>query len=116
MTRDDIFVSTQWLAERLEAPDIVVLDGSFYLPAQGRDANAEYAERRIPGAVRFDIDVVKDPASELPHMLPRPDAFAAQVGAMGLATACASSSMTGSACSRRRACAGPSRPSARRTS
>lgn len=84
MARNDIFVSTQWLAERLDAPDIVVLDGSFYLPAQGRDANAEYAERRIPGAVRFDLDVVKDPASPLPHMLPRPDAFAAQVGAMGI--------------------------------
>ncbi|WP_186417413.1 3-mercaptopyruvate sulfurtransferase [Bosea sp. CS1GBMeth4] len=84
MTRPDIFVSTQWLAERLDAPDIVVLDGSFYLPAQGRDANAEYAQQRIPGAVRFDIDVIKDEGSNLPHMLPRPDAFAAAVGAMGI--------------------------------
>lgn len=84
MASNDIFVSTQWLAERLDAPDIVVLDGSFYLPAQKRDADAEYAERRIPGAVRFDVDVVKDTSSPLPHMLPRPDAFAAQVGAMGI--------------------------------
>lgn len=84
MTRSDIFVSTQWLAERLDAPDIVVLDGSFYLPAQGRDANAEYAQQRIPGAVRFDIDVIKDESSSLPHMLPRPEAFAAAVGAMGI--------------------------------
>lgn len=84
MTHSDIFVSTQWLAERLDAPDIVVLDGSFYLPAQGRDANAEYAQQRIPGAVRFDIDVIKDESSSLPHMLPRPEAFAAAVGAMGI--------------------------------
>lgn len=80
----DIFVSTQWLAERLDAPDIVVVEGSYYLPAQNRDANAEYAQQRIPGAVRFDIDVVKDKGSNLPHMLPRPDVFAAAVGAMGI--------------------------------
>lgn len=84
MARNDIFVSTQWLAERLDAPDIVVVEGSYYLPAQNRDANAEYAQQRIPGAVRFDIDVVKDKGSSLPHMLPRPDAFAAAVGAMGI--------------------------------
>ena len=84
MARNDIFVSTQWLAERLDAPDIVVVEGSYYLPAQKRDANAEYAQQRIPGAVRFDIDVVKDKDSSLPHMLPRPDAFAAAVGAMGI--------------------------------
>lgn len=84
MARNDIFVSTQWLAERLEAPDIVVVDGSYYLPAQKRDANAEYLQQRIPGAVRFDIDAIKDASSDLPHMLPRPDVFAAAVGAMGI--------------------------------
>lgn len=84
MASNDVFVSTQWLAERLDAPDIVVVDGSWYLPAQARDPAAEYAERRIPGAVRFDLDAVKDTASPLPHMLPRPDAFAAAVGAMGI--------------------------------
>lgn len=84
MASNDVFVSTEWLAERLNAPDIVVVDGSWYLPAHARDPAAEYAERRIPGAVRFDIDTVKDVKSDLPHMLPRPDAFAAAVGAMGI--------------------------------
>jgi thiosulfate/3-mercaptopyruvate sulfurtransferase len=84
MAYDDVFVSTDWLAARLDAPDIVVVDGSWYLPAQNRDAAAEYAARRIPGAVRFDIDAVKDTVSDLPHMLPGPGAFAAAVGAMGI--------------------------------
>ncbi|TCR62249.1 3-mercaptopyruvate sulfurtransferase [Bosea sp. BK604] len=84
MARDDVFVSTDWLAERLDAPDVVVVDGSWYLPVHGRDPHAEYAERRIPGALRFDIDTVKDTSSDLPHMLPRPEAFAATVGAMGI--------------------------------
>ena len=84
MHRDNVFVSTQWLADHLNAPDVVVVDGSWYLPAHGRDPHAEYAERRIPGALRFDIDAVKDVDSSLPHMLPRPEAFAAAVGAMGI--------------------------------
>lgn len=84
MTKDNVFVSTQWLAERLDAPDVVVVDGSWYLPVHARDPHADYAARRIPGALRFDIDTVKDTTSDLPHMLPRPEVFAATVGAMGI--------------------------------
>lgn len=84
MAREDVFVSTEWLAERLDAPDIVVVDGSWYLPAQGRDGAAEYAARRIPGAVHFDLDAIKDTRSPLPHMLPPPNEFAAAVGALGI--------------------------------
>lgn len=77
-------VTPEWLASRLGDPGIVVLDGSYYLPAQGRDADADYAAARIPGAIRFDIDRVKDPNSPLPHMLPDPDLFAAAAGRMGI--------------------------------
>lgn len=78
------FVSVEWLNERLAAPDIVVVDGSWYLPTMNRDPEAEYRAGHIPGAVRFDIDTVKDPTNPLPHMLPQPDVFGAQVGAMGI--------------------------------
>lgn len=84
MAREDVFVSTEWLAERLNAPDIVVVDASWYLPAQKRDGAAEYAQRRIPGAVHFDIDKIKDSRSSLPHMLPSAPEFAAAVGALGI--------------------------------
>jgi thiosulfate/3-mercaptopyruvate sulfurtransferase len=78
------FVSTAWLQERLNDPDLVVVDGSWYLPTQNRDPQAEYLAGHIPGAVRFDIDTVKDTASPLPHMLPSPEVFAKAVGAMGI--------------------------------
>ncbi|MCC5641322.1 3-mercaptopyruvate sulfurtransferase [Nostoc sp. CHAB 5844] len=84
MAHDTVFVSTDWLSERLDAPDIVVVDGSWYLPAHGKDPHAEYAARRIPGAVRFDIDAVNVEGASLPHMLPRPEAFAAAVSAIGI--------------------------------
>ncbi|HEX8666494.1 MAG TPA: 3-mercaptopyruvate sulfurtransferase [Beijerinckiaceae bacterium] len=78
------FVSTAWLAERLDAPDVVVVDGSWYLPAMNRDPEAEYLAGHIPGAVRFDIDTVKDTVSPLPHMLPRPEAFASAMRSLGI--------------------------------
>jgi thiosulfate/3-mercaptopyruvate sulfurtransferase len=78
------FVSTAWLQEHLDDPNLVVVDGSWYLPTQNRDPQAEYLAGHIPGAVRFDIDTVKDTASSLPHMLPSSEDFAKTVGAMGI--------------------------------
>jgi thiosulfate/3-mercaptopyruvate sulfurtransferase len=78
------FVSTAWLQERLNDPNLVVVDGSWYLPTQNRDPQAEYLAGHIPGAVRFDIDTVKDASSSLPHMLPSSEEFAKAAGAMGI--------------------------------
>lgn len=84
MNEPSPIISTQWLADRLGQPDVKVVDGSWYLKAAGRDAAAEYTAGHIPGAVRFDIDVIKDTSSHLPHMLADPLEFAATVGAMGI--------------------------------
>ena len=80
-------VSTDWLAQRLGTPEIVVVDGSYYLPAMGRDAAAEYLAGHIPGAVRFDIDAIADHSNPLPHMLPDADQFGRDVGGLGIADA-----------------------------
>lgn len=81
---DPIFVSTAWVADHLGANDVIVIDGSWYLPAMNRDAQAEFRAGHIPGAVHFDIDAIKDTASQLPHMLPKPDDFARMAGALGI--------------------------------
>jgi thiosulfate/3-mercaptopyruvate sulfurtransferase len=78
-------VSTEWLAQRLGAPETAIVDGSFYLPALKRDAGAEYLAEHIPGAVRFDIDAIADHSNPLPHMLPDAGQFARDVGALGIA-------------------------------
>lgn len=78
------FVSTEWLEAHLNAPDIVIVDGSWYLPAMNRDADAEYAEAHIPGAIRFDIDKIADTSSSLPHMLPSAEAFASAMRKLGI--------------------------------
>jgi thiosulfate/3-mercaptopyruvate sulfurtransferase len=77
-------VTTDWLAQRLGDPDVVAVDGSFYLPGQNRDAAAEYLASHIPGAVRFDIDAISDHSNPLPHMLPSAAQFARDVSALGI--------------------------------
>lgn len=78
------FVSTDWLATRLADPNIVIIDGSWYLPTAKRDPQAEYVAGHIPGAVFFDVDEIADKSTGLPHMLLGPDEFARQVGALGI--------------------------------
>ncbi|ARN80360.1 3-mercaptopyruvate sulfurtransferase [Methylocystis bryophila] len=80
---EKLFVSTEWLAERLEQPDLRIFDASWHMPNAGRNARAEYLEGHIPGAVFFDIDGVADHSTDLPHMLPDPVAFAAAMSEMG---------------------------------
>ena len=77
-------VDTAWLAANLRAANLVILDGSMHLPTSGRNARKEYEAAHIPGSLYFDIDEIADKSNPLPHMLPKPEQFAAQVGQMGI--------------------------------
>lgn len=80
----DAVVTTEWLAAHLDDPDLRVVDGTSFLPNVPRDARAEYEVKHIPGAVLIDIEEVSDHGNPLPHMLPSPEQFAEQVGALGI--------------------------------
>ncbi len=77
-------VSTAWLAEHLHDADLVVIDASCKIVGVARDGQAAYEAGHIPGARFFDIDAIALPGSPLPHMLPSPQQFAEQVGALGI--------------------------------
>ncbi|MEW6121147.1 MAG: 3-mercaptopyruvate sulfurtransferase [Pseudomonadota bacterium] len=79
-----IFVTTAWLADNLRAPDLVIVDATWFLPPTDRVASQEFLERHIPGAVFFDLDAISDHSTDLPHMLPEPRDFATAVGALGI--------------------------------
>src|SRR5579859_7765278 len=80
----DALVSTEWLAARLGAPDIRVVDASFKMPGVTPTAREDYLREHIPGAVFFDIDEISDSGSSLPHMLPGADKFASRMRKLGL--------------------------------
>ena len=77
-------VSTDWLAQHLEAPDVRIIDASWYLPQAGRDAKAEYRAAHIPGAIFFDIDDLSDERNPLPHMIAPAAKFASRMRKLGL--------------------------------
>ena len=77
-------VSTEWLAQHLNDPDLRIFDASYYLPDMGRDGRAEYDTGHIPGARFFDIDEVSDLRSEMPHMVPPVEKFMSRMRAMGV--------------------------------
>ncbi len=79
-----LLVSTDWLGERLNAPDVRVLDGSMYLPGDGRNGREEYEKAHIPSARFFDIDDIADDHAPLPHMLPPVEKFVSRIRKMGI--------------------------------
>ena len=80
----DALVSTDWLEQHLDAPDVHVVDASWYMPADNRDPQAEYMDAHIPGAVFFDIDRIADTDSSYPHTMPSPEKFSSAVRKLGL--------------------------------
>jgi thiosulfate/3-mercaptopyruvate sulfurtransferase len=81
----DMLVSTEWLEAELGAADLRILDATWFLPSDGRDARAEYEAGHVPGAAFADIDEVSDPDTSLPHMLPPAHIMASRMQALGVA-------------------------------
>ena len=80
-------VDAGWLAQNLDASDLVILDASWFMPAENRDGDAEFLERHIPGAHRFDFDRrIKDHGNPLPHMMPSADEFTRACQALGISS------------------------------
>ncbi|WP_226554377.1 3-mercaptopyruvate sulfurtransferase [Celeribacter naphthalenivorans] len=78
-------ISPQDLIARLGDPDLILLDASWYMPADPRDPEADFETAHLPGAKRFDFDSkIKDHGSDLPHMMPTPEAFEAAARALGI--------------------------------
>ena len=80
----DSLVSTEWLAQHLGEPELVVVDCSWHMPASGRSARDEYLQAHIPGARFLDIDALSDRSKPVPHMLPAPSEFGRAMERLGI--------------------------------
>ena len=83
-TTDEPLVSTDWLAAHLNDPKVRILDATFKLPGVLPLPKDDYVRAHIPGAVFFDVDLVADHSSALPHMFPSAEQFGRDVGALGV--------------------------------
>lgn len=80
-------ISAKALQAALGTCNLVLLDATYYLPNEDKDAKAIFAAAHIPGTRFFDVDAITDRSSDLPHMLPSPGDFTAAVAALNVNSA-----------------------------
>jgi thiosulfate/3-mercaptopyruvate sulfurtransferase len=80
----DSLVSTEWLAQHLGEPDLVVIDSSWFMPSSGRSGRSEFLDRHIPGARFLDIDEISDRSHPAPHMMPTAAEFGPAMERLGV--------------------------------
>ncbi len=76
----EYLVDVDWLKQRLDDPDIAILDGTWLMPGSKEVVPDGY----IPGAQFFDIDDIATPHPTLTHMLPSPERFEDTMNIMGI--------------------------------
>ena len=88
--RADFLVTTDWLADHLDDPDVVVLDVTSKLTAQldNSPGRALWEDEHLPGSQFLDVASAKgalsDPDADLPWMWPPPERFADTLAALGI--------------------------------
>lgn len=65
-------------------PPLVILCAAWFLSTDKRQGSHCFHSRRIPGSRFFDLDLVSDTETTLPHMLPSASDFADAMGALGV--------------------------------
>ena len=83
-TPETPLVTAEWLKSHLGAPDVRVLDATYFMPGSERTGRQIYDAHHIPGSQFFDIDDVADTNTPLPHMLPPAEKFASRARRLGL--------------------------------
>ena len=77
-------VSTNWVYKNLNNRRLVILDCSWHMPQEERNAKKEYEAMHIKNAYFFDIDKISDIKTNLPHMLPSQRKFEKKVRSFGI--------------------------------
>ena len=75
-------VSTEWLNNNLNK--VKIFDASWHMPNSTRNAEKEYLDKHIPGALFWDIEEHSDKDSPLPHMLPNLDYWTRMMWSFGI--------------------------------
>ena len=83
--RDQVLVSTAWLAGHLDDPAVRVVDCRYYFDRSGRE---EYERGHIPGAVYLNwAEALSDPNQPVDYMIGPPEQVASVIGGLGVGDA-----------------------------
>jgi thiosulfate/3-mercaptopyruvate sulfurtransferase len=79
--------ATQLNKFRKNQKSLIVLDASWHMPSENRNARQEFIDNHIMGAQFFDITLFNDPDSHLPHgnmVLTNEQAISEKMSALGI--------------------------------
>lgn len=80
--RDQVLVSTDWLAGHLDDPTVRVVDCRYYFDRSGQE---EYERGHIPGAVYLNwAEAFSDPDQPVAYMIAPPAQVAEVMGSLGI--------------------------------
>ena len=77
-------VSTNWVYKNLNNRRLVILDCSWHMSQEKRNAKKEYEAVHIKNAYFFDINKISDIKTNLPHMVPTQRKFEKKVRKFGI--------------------------------
>jgi thiosulfate/3-mercaptopyruvate sulfurtransferase len=80
----ELLLSTDWLSHNLGAADVRVLDATYYALEPERDAAADFAAKRVPGARFLDLGSLSDPEDPVPGQAPSTKVFAERLAQLGV--------------------------------
>lgn len=70
---------------RKSQKNVIILDASWHLVTEGRDAKQEFVMGHVVGSRFFDFEIFNDKTTELPNMLTRDEAFLSEkIGELGI--------------------------------
>ena len=75
-------VDTDWLEKNIN--QVKIIDCSWHMPAENRNAEEEFNNEHIPNAIFFDLDKNSKNNTDLPHMLPSLDDWNKIVSNLGI--------------------------------
>ena len=75
-------VDTDWLEKNIN--QVKVIDCSWHMPTENRNAEEEFNNEHIPNAIFFDLDKNSKNNTDLPHMLPSLDDWNKIVSNLGI--------------------------------
>ncbi|MDC0167223.1 rhodanese-like domain-containing protein [Candidatus Pelagibacter sp.] len=75
-------VDTDWLESNIN--EVKVIDCSWHMPAENRNAEEEFKNEHIQNAIFFDLDKNSKNNTDLPHMLPTLDEWNKIVSNLGI--------------------------------
>jgi thiosulfate/3-mercaptopyruvate sulfurtransferase len=80
----DALVTTEWLANEMEACDLRIVDASYHLADARRDAEAEYEQGHIPRAVFMNLAELVDTTAPIENTVPSAAKFASRMQGLGV--------------------------------